>query len=235
MSLIDITSVRGVSHNNSHSPNNVHEEVFGSNKKSKNPKNSHNPNEHKYREKFLQVLNAAESLKNQQTQEQIQKDFGKIVTPDVMCYTAINGLLKKKFYKELQSMKDYYHDWQNNNFEADGILAYCNEDLQNLIRIVADENMRSQKYLTSRKFLANSHKKINNDDKVFLLKLKTGETIFFTRIWNWNPQNGQFASILKYSANENLDKNSDEWILLSKSVYFLNEQNMEKIYELLQK
>lgn len=204
---------------------NFSEEIFGKKHKKmdeKNPKTY----DSKYQKKFNEIKEIAQIMEKPNARESTEQFFGRISTPDIFCYTAINGIVKKKFAKEVRCLKKYFETWKEENFEKNGLLEYCHPDLQAVIGVVARHHLETQKYLISENFLEHCENNTEIITPQGEIILKNGEKIFFLKKDIWNAKTQEFTSELySFSHREGVENST----LCAKSVYFLSENILAKM------
>ena len=108
-------------------------------------------NFHKYKEKLKQMRAVVPFLESDQTQCDLKNRFGRLTTPDMMSYIALNGDLRKIFAQNSNYSKTKFQEWKSKNFEGNGVLERFEDDYREDFRIIAEE-ISSVQHLIVRPF-----------------------------------------------------------------------------------
>lgn len=96
-------------------------------------------NFHKYEEKLEQMRAVVPFLESNQTQRDLKNRFGRLTTPDMMSYIALNGDLRKIFARNSNYSETKFQEWKSKNFEGNGILERFKNGYREDFRIIAEE------------------------------------------------------------------------------------------------
>ncbi|MDO4874299.1 MAG: hypothetical protein Q4A35_03820 [Candidatus Gracilibacteria bacterium] len=96
-------------------------------------------NFHKYKEKLKQMRAVVPFLESDQAQCDLKNRFGRLTTPDMMSYIALNGDLRKIFAQNSNYSKTKFQEWKSKNFEGNGVLERFENDYREDFRIIAEE------------------------------------------------------------------------------------------------
>lgn len=108
-------------------------------------------NFHKYEEKLEQMRAVVPFLESNQTQRDLKNRFGRLTTPDMMSYIALNGDLRKIFAQNSNYSKTKFQEWKSKNFEGNGVLERFKNGYREDFRIIAEE-ISSVQHLIVRPF-----------------------------------------------------------------------------------
>lgn len=110
-------------------------------------------NFHKYEEKLEQMRAVVPFLESDQTQRDLKNRFGKLTTPDMMSYIALNGNLRKIFAQNSNYSETKFQEWKSKNFEGNGVLERFKNGYREDFRIIAEEISRVQHLIVRPFFL----------------------------------------------------------------------------------
>lgn len=96
-------------------------------------------NFHKYKEKLKQMRAVVPFLESDQAQCDLKNRFGRLTTPDMMSYIALNGDLRKIFAQNSNYSKTKFQEWKSENFEGNGVLERFKDGYREDFRIIAEE------------------------------------------------------------------------------------------------
>lgn len=124
-------------------------------------------NFHKYEEKLEQMRAVVPFLESNQTQCDLKNRFGKLTTPDMMSYIALNGDLRKIFGQKSNYSESKFQEWKSKNFEGNGVLERFEDDYREDFRIIAKEISHVQ-HLIVRPFFSKKFRKILMKNRHFM-------------------------------------------------------------------
>lgn len=110
-------------------------------------------NFHKYEEKLEQMRAVVPFLESNQTQCDLKNRFGRLTTPDMMSYIALNGDLRKIFARNSNYSKIKFQEWKSKHFEGNGILERFKNGYREDFRIIAEEISSVQRLIVRPFFL----------------------------------------------------------------------------------
>ncbi|MBB1554058.1 hypothetical protein HG442_001460 [Candidatus Gracilibacteria bacterium] len=110
-------------------------------------------NFHKYEEKLEQMRAVVPFLESNQTQRDLKNRFGRLTTPDMMSYIALNGELRKIFAQNSNYSETKFQEWKSKNFEGNGLLERFKNGYREDFRVIAEEISRAQHLIVRPFFL----------------------------------------------------------------------------------
>lgn len=108
---------------------------------------------HKYAEKLKQMRAVVPFLESDQTQCDLKNRFGRLTTPNMMSYIALNGDLRKIFAQNSNYSETKFQEWKSKNFKGNGVLERFENDYREDFRIIAKEISRVQRLIVRPFFL----------------------------------------------------------------------------------
>lgn len=110
-------------------------------------------NFNKYEEKLEQMRAVVPFLESNQTQRDLKNRFGRLTTPDMMSYIALNGDLRKIFAQNSNYSETKFQEWKSKKFEGNGLLERFKNGYREDFRIIAEEISRAQRLIVRPFFL----------------------------------------------------------------------------------
>lgn len=110
-------------------------------------------NFHKYEEKLEQMRAVVPFLESNQTQRDLKNRLGRLTTPDMMSYIALNGDLRKIFAQNSNYSETKFQEWKSKKFEGNGLLERFKNGYREDFRIIAEEISRVQHLIVRPFFL----------------------------------------------------------------------------------
>ena len=166
-------------------------------------------NFHKYEEKLEQMRAVVPFLESNQTQRDLKNRFGRLTTPDMMSYIALNGDLRKIFARNSNYSKTKFQEWKSKNFEGNGVLERFKNGYREDFRIIAEE-ISSVQHLIVRPFFL---KKIQEN-----FEEKSSFYAVYERNLSFNSETNELTLSIK-----KLDK------IIARAIFFITPEMQKKL------
>lgn len=130
----------------------------------------------KYMDKMNQIIQMNEYLHLPETRKDLKKYYGKLTLPDIMCFIAVNGNIRKTFWADSTYLHQEFEKWRVSDFQTDSLIEnlepHLRDDIYDIARFISD----TQKYIFSKEFLQNKDMK---NGRSFEQILDTGKDILY--------------------------------------------------------
>ncbi|MBP6981337.1 hypothetical protein KBB25_00965 [Candidatus Gracilibacteria bacterium] len=113
----------------------------------------------KYSDKLSQVILMNQYLHIPQARKDLKKQYGKLTLPDIMCFVAVNGNIRKTFGSESGYLTEKFEKWRESHFHTPSLVEnlepHLRDDIYNIARFIST----TQIYIFSKDFLHNKNMK----------------------------------------------------------------------------
>ncbi len=169
----------------------------------------HNPL--KYQQKFDQIKAITPFLHNHITRQNIKKEYGKLSLPDIICYIAVNGELRRTLWNTSGYTYMKYREWKIAWYDSHTLAERFKEHIKNLLSKVVDFIDWTQSFIHSEVFIKKVWDKWNAASVTFTTD--SGYVVDYSKEW-------QTLTFLLYRDNREI---------LCKATYFFCEDDLQKI------